>query len=84
MILDVVPNYFVFDRYEIDYMIQNKNRIIPIELKSNKSTQNTSITKYNEKFDNDLSIRFSMNNLSRDGKILNIPLFLIEYIHNFI
>ena len=37
-----------------------------------------------EKFDNDISIRFSMNNLIKDGKIINIPLFLIEYMENFI
>ena len=33
---------------------------------------------------NDLSIRLSMNNLIKDGKVINIPLFLIEYIDNFI
>ena len=33
---------------------------------------------------NDLSIRLSMNNLAKDGKVVNIPLFLIEYIENFI
>lgn len=27
---------------------------------------------------------FSMNNLSKNNKVLNIPLFLIEYMHNFI
>ena len=79
-----VPNYFTFDRHEIDFIIQNKNEIIPIEVKSNKSTNNVSLTKYNEKFENSLSIRFSMNNLSKDGKILNIPLFLVEYIEKFL
>ena len=69
---------------EIDFVIQNKNKIIPIEVKSNKSTNNISLTKYSEKFDNELSIRFSMNNLAKDGKILNVPLFLIEYIEKFI
>ena len=58
--------------------------IINIEVKSNKSTNNTSLTRYNEKFKNDLSIRLSMNNLSKDDKILNIPLFLIEYINQII
>jgi predicted AAA+ superfamily ATPase len=82
--LDNVPNYFTFDRNEIDFVIQNKNRIIPIEVKANKSTNNTSLTRYNEKFDNDISIRFSMNNLIKDGRIINIPLFLIEYMENFI
>ena len=82
--LNSVPNYYTFDRNEIDFIIQYKNNIVPIEVKANKSTNNTSLTKYNEKFNNELSVRFSMNNLSKDEKILNIPLFLIEYVEKFI
>lgn len=83
-IFDMVPNYFAFDRHKIDFVIQYKNKIIPIEVKSNKSVNNTSMTRYNEKFDNEFAIRFSMNNLCKDGKVINIPLFLIEYIDNFL
>ena len=81
---DVVPNYFLFDRHEVDFVLQYKNKIIPIEVKANKSTNNISLTRYNENFNNDISIRFSMNNLKKDGKVVNIPLFLIEYIDKFI
>lgn len=85
-VFDREINYFTFDRNEIDFLIQNKNRIIPIEVKSNKSTNNRSLTKYNENNDNDneISIRFSNNNLCKDGKIINIPLFMIENIEKFI
>lgn len=79
-IFNTVPNYYTFDRYEIDFVIQYKNKIIPIEVKANKSAKNVSLTRYNEKFDNDISIRFSMNNLKKDGKVINVPLFLIEYL----
>lgn len=79
-----VPNYFTFDRYEIDFVIQNKNKIIPIEVKSGKTTNNHSLTKYNEKYKTDLSIRLSLNNLVKDEKVLNIPLFMIEYIDNLV
>ena len=79
-----VPNYFTFDRYEIDFVIQNKNKIIPIEVKSGKTTNNSSLTKYNEKYKTDLSIRFSLNNLIKDEKVLNIPLFMIEYINKIL
>ena len=81
-VFDEVPNYFTFDRNEIDFVIQYKNKIIPIEVKSNKSTKNISLSKYNQKYDNEISIRFSMNNLNKDQKVLNIPLFLTEYIKN--
>ena len=83
-IYNVVPNYYTFDRHEIDFIIQYKNEIIPIEVKSSKSTNNISLTRYNERNNNKISIRFSMNNLAKNNKILNIPLFLIEYINNFI
>ena len=79
-----VPNYFTFDRYEIDFIIQHRNNIIPIEVKSGINTNNSSLTKYNEKYKSDISIRFSLNNLMRNEKILNMPLFMVEYINNLI
>lgn len=77
---DNVPNYFTFDRNEIDFVIQTNNEIVPIEVKASKSTNNSSLTKFNQKFGNEVSIRFSLNNLTKNGKILNIPLFLVEYV----
>ena len=81
-LLNDSPNYYTFDRSEIDFVIQKNNIIIPIEVKSNKSTNNNSLTKYNAKNANEISFRFSLNNLSKDGKIINIPLYFIEYINN--
>ena len=78
---DEAPNYYTFDRNEIDFVIQRNNKIIPIEVKSDKSTNHNSLTKYNAKNDNEISFRFSLNNLNRDGKIVNIPLYFIEYIN---
>lgn len=79
-LLENSPNYYTFDRNEIDFVIQRKNNIIPIEVKSNKSTNHNSLTKFNTKNDNEISFRFSLNNLSKNGKIINIPLYFIEYI----
>lgn len=78
------PNYFTFDRYEIDFIIQNRNNIVPIEVKSGRITNNSSLTKYNDRYKSDISIRLSLNNLIKNDKILNIPLFMIEYIDNLI
>ena len=80
-LLDETPNYYTFDRNEIDFVIQRNNKIIPIEVKSDKSTNHNSLTKYNAKNDNEISFRFSLNNLSKDGKIVNIPLYFIEYMN---
>ena len=79
-LFDSAPYYYTFDRNEIDFVLQIKNEIIPIEVKSDKSTNNSSLTKYNLKNINNYSYRFSLNNLTKDEKIINIPLYLIEYI----
>lgn len=84
ILFDKEPNYYTFDRHEIDFVIQNKNRIIPIEVKSGKNKRHTSLTKFNDLNNNDISIIFSLDNLKKDGKVINIPLYLIEYINNII
>lgn len=83
-IYDNEVNYFTFDKNEIDFIIQTKNKIVPLEVKSNRSTNNSSLTIFNQKNNNELSVRFSMNNLSKDEKVLNIPLYLSEFIDKMI
>ena len=83
-ILEKDINYYTFDRYKIDFLIQYKNNIIPIEVKSSKKKNHPSLTKFNAINDNTIAINFSIDNLTKDGKIINIPLYLIEYLENII
>lgn len=83
-LLNESPNYYTFNRNEIDFVIQKNNKVIPIEVKSDKSTNHNSLTKYNNMNDNEISFRFSLNNLNKDGKIINVPLYFLEYINNII
>ena len=79
------PYYFAFDnRYEIDFMIQYKNEIIPIEVKSSENINSTSLKVYNEKYKPAIRIRFSMKNMNKDDNLINIPLFMVEYIEKII
>ena len=78
------PNYYVFDRHEIDFIIQHKNEIIPIEVKSSENINNVSLTRFNESNENKISVRFSARNLDKSGNILNIPIFMAEYIDKLI
>jgi len=79
------PYYYSFDnRYEIDYLLQYKNEIIPIEVKSSENINNSSLKVYNEKYNPNTRVRFSMRNLNKDDNLINIPLFMIEYITKFI
>ena len=79
------PYYYAFDnRYEIDFIIQYQNEIIPIEVKSGESINNTSLKVYNDMNKPKTRIRFSMKNLNRDDNLINIPLFMVEYIEKII
>lgn len=83
-LLNEAPHYYIFNRNEIDFVIQKNNKVIPIEAKSDKSTNHNSLTKYNNMNNNEISFRFSLNNLKKDGKIINVPLYFLEYIDNII
>lgn len=67
--------------YEVDFLIQDENEIIPIEVKSSLNTQSKSLKKFKERFaeSTPLRIRYSLNNLSLDGDMLNIPLVMVDY-----
>lgn len=81
----IKPNYFIFDnKYKIDYLIQYENEIIPIEVKSSENISSVSFKNYNEKFKPKIRVRFSMKNLQKDDNLINIPLFMVEYLKNFL
>lgn len=85
MAKNIKPNYFAFDnRYEIDYLIQYKNEIIPIEVKSGENVENSSLKIYNEKYQPKLRIRISGKNLLKNENLINVPLFMVEFIDKLI
>jgi predicted AAA+ superfamily ATPase len=72
------PKYFPFDRYEIDFLLQDRHGdIIPIEVKAGGSVSSPSFNAYNEKYKPRLRIRYSTLGYKRDGNLVNIPLYLI-------
>lgn len=89
---EVTPRYWATDnpKYEVDFVIQRENDIIPIEVKSSTDKNNTSLRKFKEIFSNEyedkqlLRIRFSLRNLCLDKDVLNIPLFMADYTNRLI
>jgi len=79
---EAFPRYWTFEhsRYEVDYLIQRNNDIVPIEVKSDVNVSSLSLKKYKEKYGDKvkLRVRFSMQNLKLDNDLLNIPLFLAD------
>jgi predicted AAA+ superfamily ATPase len=81
--VEAVPRYWATEnpRYEVDFIIQHGNEIIPVEVKSDSSVHSISLKKYKVKYGNrvKLRVRFSMQNLTLDDDLLNIPLFLADH-----
>lgn len=69
---------------EVDFILQYRDTIIPIEVKSDENVKSRSLTAYHQKYDPRLRIRYSLKNLSfRDG-LLNIPHFMADYTRSLI
>ena len=64
---------------EVDFILQDKDYIFPIEVKSGINVQGKSLQIYNTKFQPKYRIRYSGLNLSKDDNLLNIPLFMSDY-----
>lgn len=74
------PHYWSNDKYEVDFVVQSDNDIIPIEVKSAKSVSSPSILEYKKMYDGETPfiVRYSLKNLTLYGNVLNIPLFMID------
>ncbi len=72
--------------YEVDFLVQRENEIMPIEVKSGGNVQSTSLRKFCTLFPDEIKmrIRFSLENLKRDGNLLNIPLFLVDEVQRLL
>ncbi|MCK5763410.1 MAG: DUF4143 domain-containing protein, partial [Clostridiales bacterium] len=62
---------------EIDFIIQVDQKIYPIEVKYGSNIHSKSLTKFLKENPETIGIRYSMKNLSFDGRILNIPFSMI-------
>ena len=83
---DVSLYYWSDTPYEVDFIIQLENDIFPVEAKSGKNIKAASIKNYARVYSEKtkLCVRLSMRNLSYDGNLLNIPLYLADEIGRII
>lgn len=79
---EVVPRYWTQTNppYEVDFLIQRENDILPVEVKAESNTSSKSLKKFKELFPEKvkLRVRFSLDNLKLDDDVLNIPLFMAD------
>lgn len=80
-----IPRYWTSgNTAEIDFLIQLENEIIPVEVKSNTNVKSKSLFYYRKKYNPQLSIRYSLNNLQYANGILNLPLFMADFTKQFL
>ena len=83
---EVQPRYWTNAPYEVDFIIQKENDVLPIEAKAGTNVKAASIKKYACDYaeNTPIIIRLSLKNLSLDGKVLNVPLFMIDELDRLI
>lgn len=77
---EVPPRYWAESPHEVDFILQRDADVLPIEAKAGENVKATSIKRYEKEYPGEtpIMIRLSMRNLSFDGKMLNVPLFMID------
>ena len=77
---NVAPYYWSDNTHEVDFIIQLENDIFPIEVKAGQNVGGASIKAYAKAYaaQTKLAVRCSLKNLSLDGNVLNVPLYLAD------
>ena len=69
--------YYVFDRYEIDFIIKQEGDVIPVEVKSGRRTTSKSLNQYINKYQPKYAIRISEKNFGFENNIKSVPFYAV-------
>jgi len=77
-----LPHYWTLsgNKAEVDFLIQEGIKVLPIEVKADENISGQSFKVYQDKYKPELRLRFSLKNLNMNGNILNIPIFLCDWL----
>ena len=77
---DLGVYYYTNDRNtcEVDFIVDNGDNIIPLEVKAEINLKAKSLKTYREKFTPEISIRSSMADYSEEVGLINLPLYAIQ------
>jgi len=78
--------YWKSDSYkaEVDFLYEDPKSVYPLEVKAGINPKSKSLISYDKKFSPSLLLRSTLLNLKINGKILNIPLYAINYLKKYI
>ena len=72
---DVAPRYYSTRYGEIDFLLQNGQEIIPVEVKGGEDKSAPTFKKYIAEKSPDTALRFSEMGYMKNGTITNLPLY---------
>ena len=82
--LAAIPNfhtyYYTNDRgsCEIDFVVDNGELVVPVEVKAEINLKAKSLKTYSEKYDPQISVRTSMADYKKEERLINIPLYSVS------
>jgi predicted AAA+ superfamily ATPase len=81
-----MPNYWTLqgNKAEVDFLVANRLSVVPVEVKSDRRISGKSFAEYDRRFHPELRIRFSMNNIKKDGNLLNLPIFMADWLGDYL
>ena len=83
--VDPSPYYWTSgNSAEVDFVIQKDIHIIPVEVKAEENVKACSLAEYRKKYQPEFSVKTSMRNETNGSEILNIPLYMMASLENFL
>lgn len=65
---------------EIDFLVDNGENVIPVEVKAEENLRAKSLRTYKDKFEPEIAVRTSMSDYREEEWLLNLPLYAISEI----
>ncbi len=81
---DVAPHYYAIKNTELDFLIQNGQKIIPIEVKAGESRVAASFKRFIAEHNSEIAVRFSELGYETNPQFINMPLYLVPRLSKFI
>ena len=69
---------------EIDFVFADSRNVYPVEVQAEVSLRTKSLRVYRERYNPKLAIRISLSNLRLDDGLLNIPLYALFNLDNYL
>lgn len=65
-------------RAEVDFLVQLKAWVVPVEVKAEENLKSKSLRSFYQKYNPKISLRTSMSDFRKEGWLVNLPLYAID------